>query len=156
MVFPSVKCHIQTKRGKSITLLRRKSHRLSVLSKHENNEQYLKTEFILLRRQMGEMFCHFLDELFSEKKKNHCFANNSLLFLAFVLWLNIEKGFVENVRTQRVLSKAITHHLTVHCISSKTAVIIKMNTPNAFFSAFQICSYTYSRYRNVPFKIKLL
>lgn len=155
MVFPSVKCHIQTKRGKSITLLRRK---LSVLSKHKNNEQYLKIEFILLRRQMGEMFCHFLMNFSQKKKKkkNHCFANNSLLFLAFVRWLNIQKGFVENVRTQRVLSKEITHHLIVHCISSKTAIIIKMNTPSAFFSAFQICSYTFSCYMNVPFKIKLV
>lgn len=96
IVFPSVKCYTQTKRRKSITLLRKKSHRLSILSKHENNEQYLKTEFILLRRQMGEMFCHFFVELLSAKSLFYQFT----FFLAFLLWPNIEKEFVENARTQ--------------------------------------------------------
>lgn len=56
------------------------------------------------------------------------------------------------MREHSVLSEVITHHLTEHCISAKIAVIIKMNIPNAFFSAFQVCSYIYSRYMSIPFK----
>lgn len=70
----------------------------------------------------------------------------------FVLWPNTGKRFVENVRTERVLSKAITHPLTGHCISAKTVVIRKTNTCNGFFSTFETRSYTYSHYMNIPFK----